>query len=80
MNAFSYESKHSHKPRNRPFYTALDCGAGVGRITEGLLLDRVSGAVDLLEPCAHLLQDLSDFNRAQDQSSQMFSQRQEPSL
>eukprot|EP00434_Breviolum_minutum_P019144 symbB.v1.2.016873.t3/scaffold1300.1/size126151/10 len=39
------------------FSSALDCGAGVGRITQGLLLDRVTDAVDLLEPCGHLLQE-----------------------
>ena len=39
------------------FPSALDCGAGVGRITQGLLLDRVTDAVDLLEPCGHLLQE-----------------------
>lgn len=43
--------------RHGLFATALDCGAGVGRITEGLLLREVTDAVDLLEPCGHLLQE-----------------------
>lgn len=35
---------------------ALDCGAGIGRVTEGLLIHHC-GAVDLLEPCAKLLKE-----------------------
>eukprot|EP01065_Artemidia_motanka_P025975 TRINITY_DN30912_c0_g1_i1.p1 TRINITY_DN30912_c0_g1~~TRINITY_DN30912_c0_g1_i1.p1 ORF type:complete len:256 (+),score=93.44 TRINITY_DN30912_c0_g1_i1:75-842(+) len=35
---------------------ALDCGAGVGRITQGLLLKLGFAKVDLLEPCAHMLE------------------------
>eukprot|EP00913_Durusdinium_trenchii_P024866 g23340.t1 len=35
------------------FGTVLDCGAGVGRVAQSLLLPRF-GAVDLLEPCRPL--------------------------
>merc|ERR1712232_1040000 len=36
------------------FKAALDCGAGIGRVAEGLLLPRCT-VVDVLEPDAHLL-------------------------
>ena len=38
------------------FEAALDCGAGIGRITEGLLLHRCE-IVDLLEPSPKLLEE-----------------------
>lgn len=34
--------------------TAADCGAGIGRVAGGLLLEFFNG-VDLVEPCGHLL-------------------------
>ncbi|OLP92255.1 Alpha N-terminal protein methyltransferase 1 [Symbiodinium microadriaticum] len=42
--------------QTKNFDTALDCGAGIGRITEGLLLRRCT-IVDLLEPCRQLLEE-----------------------
>ena len=42
--------------QSKNFNTALECGAGIGRITEGLLLRRCT-IVDLLEPCSQLLEE-----------------------
>eukprot|EP00928_Gymnodinium_smaydae_P033972 TRINITY_DN24188_c0_g2_i1.p1 TRINITY_DN24188_c0_g2~~TRINITY_DN24188_c0_g2_i1.p1 ORF type:complete len:674 (+),score=160.11 TRINITY_DN24188_c0_g2_i1:65-2023(+) len=42
--------------KQRRFRSALDCGAGVGRITEALLLPRAVAA-DLVEPSPPLLQE-----------------------
>jgi len=39
---------------------ALDCGAGIGRVTKGVLLPRFK-CVDLVEPCERLLEDAKSF-------------------
>jgi len=43
------------KPLPPTFDRVLDCGAGIGRVTSGLLLD-VFQTVDLVEPCKQLLE------------------------
>ncbi|KAL2172497.1 hypothetical protein VTG60DRAFT_5251 [Thermothelomyces hinnuleus] len=46
------------KPGQRIAATALEGGAGIGRVTEGLLLDGVAQKVDVIEPIAKFTSQL----------------------
>ena len=51
----SHQHPHAHGLR-LSMWCSADCGAGVGRVTERLLL-RFFQEVDLVEPSAHLIQE-----------------------